>query len=60
MIELSGVTKSFGSKQVLRGIDLRLDMAAMETGLNACGAELGQHLLGVHCLPSEALRPSIS
>jgi phospholipid/cholesterol/gamma-HCH transport system ATP-binding protein len=25
MIELSGVTKSFGSKQVLRGIDLRLD-----------------------------------
>ena len=25
MIELSGVTKSFGSKHVLRGIDLRLD-----------------------------------
>ena len=25
MIELSGVTKSFGSKHVLRGIDLQLD-----------------------------------
>jgi phospholipid/cholesterol/gamma-HCH transport system ATP-binding protein len=25
MIELSGVTKSFGPKQVLRGIDLQLD-----------------------------------
>jgi hypothetical protein len=41
-------------------VNLGVDVAAMETGLHAGGAELGQHLLGVHCLPSEALRPSIS
>src|SRR5690606_12663357 len=42
------------------GVDLGVDVAVVKTGLHAGVAKLGDHLFGVHALPSEALKPSMS
>ena len=37
MIELQGITKSFGTLQVLKGIDLMIEKGEVVSGAQRCG-----------------------
>ena len=42
MIDIKGITKSFGSLQVLKGIDLHIDKGEILSIVGPSGAEIGR------------------